>query len=81
MLAAIPGFLFAALFVASGFLLVYGAYHRWPFLIDPPQELWIAYSQALVRKVLGLRGTVVFTYCLGVMFMAAGIIGIWKSLQ
>jgi len=80
-MAAIPGFLFAAFFVVSGFVLIYGAYHRSPFLIDPPQELWTAYSQAFVRNFLGLRGTIMFTYGLGVIFVAAGIIGVWKSVQ
>ena len=78
--AAIGVFLFACVFVVVGFLLVYGAYRRWPFLVDPPAELSTVYSQAFIRKMFGLRATIIFTYCLGGAALLVGaLVGIWRG--
>jgi predicted tellurium resistance membrane protein TerC len=67
-----------------GVTLVYGAYKKWEWLIDPPLNEWwsMFYSQVTVKKIIGTQGTVIFTYLLGIMFVGVGVIyftrGIWQ---
>ncbi len=49
----LPGIAFCVLFAAAGVMLIVGANRRWRWLVDPPRELWLCYSQAFVRHVFG----------------------------
>ena len=62
----------------SGILFVIGAYRRWRWLVDPPIELSLYYSQAAMRHRFGKTFTVRFTYFMGVFFI---IFGGTKSYQ
>ncbi|MGC2441896.1 hypothetical protein [Candidatus Binatus sp.] len=55
-----------------GILFVIGAYRRWRWLVDPPIELSLYYSQAAMRHRFGETFTLYFTYSLGVFFVILG---------
>ena len=50
------------IFVILGILVIIGAKKRWSFLVDPPESWWWFYSQSLLRKVFGVKGTVFLCY-------------------
>lgn len=62
-------------FMFIGVTLVYGAYKKWAWLIDPPSNEWwsMFYSQVTIKKLIGTRGTTIFTYILGVIFISVGV--------
>jgi hypothetical protein len=74
------GLAFSLLFIVAGLMTLYGAYRRWPMLIDPPEDLWFSYSQAGIKKLFGKRITLVFTYFLGAMFVSIGGLGLFRVL-
>jgi hypothetical protein len=55
-----------------GVLFIIGAYRRWRWLVDPPIELSLYYSQAAIRHRFGKTFTVYFTYFLGLFFVFTG---------
>jgi len=59
---------------AVGIFLICGAFFRWRWLVDPPEEMSPYYSQALLKTMMGTRGVVWFTYFLGVLSIAAGLL-------
>jgi hypothetical protein len=67
--------------VVTGILLIWAAKARWWLLVDPPKSLSTVYSQALIKRLFGTRFLILFTYCLGVLFVAAGFLFLWKDLQ
>ncbi len=75
------GIAFCAFFIIAGIVLIYGALNRWPMLIDPPDDLWLNYSQAFIKKVIGKTLLPYFTCFLGVLFICAGIFGLWNSIK
>ncbi len=64
-----------ALALAMGLILVVGAYRRWRWLVDPPLRLSPYYSQALLKRVLGPRLLVAFTYLIGLLIIATAALG------
>ncbi|MGB9380617.1 MAG: hypothetical protein WCB16_08280, partial [Candidatus Binatus sp.] len=62
-----------------GILFVIGAYRRWRWLVDPPIELSLYYSQAAMRHRFGKTFTVRFTYLLGVVFIVFGGTDCYKA--
>jgi hypothetical protein len=46
-----------------------------------PEDLWPFYSQALIRKYFGLKGTLYFTYVLGILIVIIALIGFWNGLN
>ena len=73
-------------FAAIGFLLLVGAIQRWSWLVDPPDEAWPYYSQALLKKILGSADAVrAFTIFTGVSFIAVSVVmlvhTLWQALQ
>lgn len=72
------GLVFSVLFVVAGVLLLCGAYKRWPGLVDPPDELWLMYSQAAIKRLFGKRFLLLFTYFLGVVLV--GSLGLLRVL-
>jgi hypothetical protein len=59
---------------AAGVILVYGSRKRWNWLVDPPEELWLGYTQAFLKKVVGTDGVAHLTYLFGVMAIVVGIL-------
>ena len=55
-------------YILLGAILVWGAYHRWGWLVDPP--LWMAffYTQALWKLIFGREGCRIITMLFGVIF-------------
>lgn len=43
---------------------------------DPPDGMWICYSQSLIKKVFGQRFLIVYSYSMGTVFVAAGLFGL-----
>lgn len=76
MLSSILIGLFFAFFLAMGFVLIYGTQHRWAMVTDPPDGMWICYSQSLIKKVFGQRFLIVYSYSMGTVFVAAGLFGL-----
>lgn len=69
-----------AVFVA-GVLLILGAYRRWKWLVDPPEEMWPYYSQALIKRLFGTRFLVLATYAMGVALVAACGVIVYVATQ
>jgi hypothetical protein len=62
-----------------GILFIIGAYRRWRWLVDPPIEWSLFYSQAAIRHRFGKTFTLYFTYCLGVFFVIFGGTGAYQA--
>jgi uncharacterized membrane protein HdeD (DUF308 family) len=75
------GITFCSFFIIAGIVFIYGAINRWPMLIDPPDDLWLTYSQAFIKKIFGKTLLVYFTCFLGVLFICAGVFGLWNGLR
>ena len=60
------------LVLVIGFLLVFGAYRRWRWLVDPPLEWSLFYSQAQMRRLYGKTFTIYATYFIGCVFILGG---------
>ena len=58
-----------SMMLVAALALLYGAKQRWKFLVDPPEWLWLCYSQAFLKKTFGARFVVVFTYALGALLL------------
>lgn len=72
---------FLLLFFFAGVASCVGAYRRWKWLVDPPEELWLVYSQAFIRRVFGKKFTIGFTYFLGILFIVGAVIGLINGLK
>jgi len=69
--------LFVLIFVSLiGILLLYGAYKQWQWLINPPSEWAWFYSQSFLKKIIGKKGLLIYTYFIGFLLLVIGIAGI-----
>jgi len=50
------------IFLVLGVLIIVGARRRWRFLVNPPGSWSWFYSQAFLKKVFGVNGTIVLCY-------------------
>jgi len=73
MITVLVLYLITTLIAAIGLTLIYGAYARWRWLVDPPTDMRFYYSQAVLKRVFGVRFVVVYTYCLGLMLIAFAV--------
>jgi len=73
------GILFSALFIVGGSLMVYGTWHSWSLLVDPPEEFWLTYSQSFMKKVLGTDALRMHNYILGSVLVLVGLIILWNG--
>ena len=80
-MSLIPGILFLFFFLICGCVLIYGTYRRWTFLVDPRDDLWPFYSQAIVKKLFGVRGAIIWPYFIGLMFIIVAAVGVWNGLK
>ena len=55
-----------------GIVFIVGAYRRWRWLVDPPVEWSLFYSQAQLRRLFGKTVTVYATYFIGFVFVFGG---------
>lgn len=69
-----------AVFFGLGLVLVLGAFYKWPWLVDPPADWWPYYSQATIKKFLGRRVLLIYTYVLGAAFAIVGGIGLYRII-
>ena len=68
-------------FIIAGMVLIYGALNKWRMLVDPPSDLWLSYGQAFIKKLFGKKVLLYYTYFLGVLFICAGIFGLWNGFR
>ena len=80
-MSSLLGTLFGAMFFLLGMVLVIGAYRRWNWLVNPPDDTWTCYSQAFIKKLFGKDSAVVFTYFLGILFMLLALFGLLNILM
>jgi hypothetical protein len=62
-----------------GIVLIVGAYRRWRWLVDPPIEWSLFYSQAQIRMLFGKTFTVYGTYFIGFVFVFVGGMLVYQS--
>ena len=79
-MAPLPWIILWALLLGVGLALIYGAYRRWSWLIDPPDYLWPVYSQAFLKKLFGRRVVIGWTYLFGILLVGAMLLSLWKGL-
>ena len=59
--------------VFVGIVCILGAFLRWKWLVDPPLSWSPFYSQAAIKKKMGIRFLLYFTYFLGIVFLFFGV--------
>jgi len=64
----------------AGVVFLVGANRRWRWLVDPPPELWLCYSQSFLREVFGESTVIAYTYIMGILFLAASMVGLYDGL-
>ena len=67
------GLIFGGVFTFLGCILLFGAYKKWEFLVDPPEEYWKFYSQSFIKKIFGKQFLLIETYLLGLVILLLGI--------
>jgi hypothetical protein len=75
------GFTVSLLFVIWGGMLFYGAYSRWPVLVDPPEGMSLVNTQVLLKRLFGKRAALWDTYFLALVFIGAGIFGLYACFR
>jgi hypothetical protein len=60
------------LVVLIGLVIIYGARRRWRWLVDPPEWLYLVYSQSFLKVLLGRQFVLYFTYFMGMLFALVG---------
>jgi hypothetical protein len=60
------------LVVLIGLVIIYGARRRWRWLVDPPEWLYLVYSQSFLKVLLGRQFVLYFTYFMGLLFALVG---------
>ena len=60
------------LLVLIGLVIIYGARRRWRWLVDPPEWLYLVYSQSFLKVLLGRQFVLYFTYFMGFLFALFG---------
>lgn len=63
-----------SLFGVLGIVILCGAVFKWKWLVDPDEKYADVYSQAKLKKLLGQKFLLAFTYILGIAFI---IISVW----
>lgn len=66
--------LLSLLFVLIGLAIIYGARQRWRWLVDPPEWLYLVYSQSFLKVLFGRKFVLFFTYFMGSLFVLASIL-------
>src|SRR2546425_789974 len=65
---------------AIGLVLIYGARRKWRWLVDPPEWLYLLWSQSALKVLIGRRFLPGFTYFFGTVFTIGGLIGLVQVL-
>lgn len=65
--------------IGTAFLM--GAIKKWKFIIDPPEDLWMFYSQSFVKKFFGKEILILQTYFWGVVGILVGLYCIYKVVN
>lgn len=64
---------FALGFSGFGLFVVFGAYRRWKWLVDPPTFLWFCYTQSFFKLIAGVEGCRVISVLLGIVLFGVGM--------
>ena len=75
------GFIFSLLVIVSGICMLYGIFKKWPFLVNPPEDNWIFYSQAFIKKIFGERILIFETIIVALAFIGLGLVGFLKGIE
>jgi len=67
-------------FLAFGIFLVFGAYKKITWLVDPSESYSPWYSQAFLKKYFGRKFVRYYTYILGILLIVISIWYLWKFL-
>jgi len=59
-----------------GAILLFGASKQWQWLVNPPTEWAWFYSQSFIKKTFGKKGLLIYTYLIGFLLLAVGVVGI-----
>lgn len=76
-----PGLIAGLFFSGCGFLLVYGAYKKWKWFVDPPAGLWPFYTQSLMKKIDGPEGARGYALLVGILVLCFGLYFTYVSLK
>ncbi len=82
-MSCLPGILFIGLIAVLGLVAIVGASRRWRWLVDPNEKSrWSPYySQAIIKRLLGTKFLVAYTYAIGFLFVCGAVLGLvinWK---
>jgi len=80
-MAEAAGILFCTLIIAAGCFLLYGTHARWTVLVDPPSKGEIFLFASSCGTYFGPRAVVLWTYLLGLLFVSAGLLGLWNGYR
>lgn len=69
---------FVLIFV--GVSIIYAAWNRVKYFVDPSEHSLLELTPALIKRVVGGRGLLVYWYVLGGCFLAAGSAGFFMGL-
>ncbi|MBC8285055.1 MAG: hypothetical protein H8E32_14675 [Nitrospinae bacterium] len=64
--------------VLIGFLLIFGTVKKWEIIVDPPEDLWLFYSNSALKKFCGKEVLPPFNYFFGAMALFFGIFGLYN---
>jgi hypothetical protein len=74
------GIVFLILTIGGGATLLYGTWHKWPWLVHPSEDFALVYSLSFVRRVFGPSALKFHNYALGIAFVLAGLLMLWNEL-
>jgi uncharacterized protein (DUF3820 family) len=58
--------------IVFGIFMIFGAYKKWKFLVDPPEKYWLWYSQSFFKKFFGKNIVILETYIAGICSIFMG---------
>lgn len=68
------------LVILLGVFIVYATWKRYKFFVDPSVESWLAPSHALIKRIFGTKGLLIYWYLVGATFTVAGSVGFFIAL-
>lgn len=72
---------FGISFLVFGFIFLFGAIKHWEFIVDPPESLYLLYSQSAIKKFFGKIFLLKETYFMGGGFFLIGLYCMFKTFE
>ena len=66
--------------IAIGLVFILGAVKKWKVIVDPPEEWWPFYTQALYKKFIGKDSLSAQTYIVGLCCLFVGFYYLIKAI-